>query len=267
MATEEVPEVSSITSKSDADAEVFQLEALSLNYLRSQNISVIPDDDHIPKLRPCKLCNKAIFGFRLEAFTALHCGHLFHRICLEIHIIRGATKYPTCPTCGIAIEIFREESALASGKCGVMPKEKASQQSNVTIDDDEGELEFMQEIGLMERDASSVSAEKTKQVIMEDQATSLIANNSISTQEQATSPISNMRNVTVDAQTRTSRQASPKITREQEKLQGLLHELSTPIKGETDEDGNESSENSMSQSLARLYQKASLAKKPPLEQP
>ncbi|RHZ69772.1 hypothetical protein Glove_278g41 [Diversispora epigaea] len=103
-------------------------------------------------------------------------------------------------------------------------------------------------------------------------------------QEQATSPISNEKGTTnlvqinssnqtdtndagtdegnySDAQTRTSRQASPKITREQDKLQGLLQELSTPTKGETDEDDVEGSEDSISQSLARLYQKASLAEK------
>ena len=50
MATEEPKDL--FTSESSADADVFQLEALSLNYLLSQNIS---DDSHIPKLHPCKL--------------------------------------------------------------------------------------------------------------------------------------------------------------------------------------------------------------------
>ena len=43
----------------------------------------------------------------------------------------------------------------------------------------------------------------------------------------------------------------------------LLHELSTPIKGETTEinDEDEGSEGSISQNLARLFQKAIKAKK------
>ncbi|CAG8754200.1 6259_t:CDS:1, partial [Acaulospora morrowiae] len=96
MATEEVPKESS-TSKSGADAEIFQLEALSLNYLRSQNISVIPDSDRIPKLHPCKLCNKSILNFRFEAFTILACGHIPHRLCIEKHIMQGGVRRPSCP--------------------------------------------------------------------------------------------------------------------------------------------------------------------------
>ncbi|CAG8742976.1 4710_t:CDS:2, partial [Acaulospora morrowiae] len=168
MATEEASrDPATSTSKRNTD-----LEALSLNYLRSQDISVVPDDNNIQKLQPCKLCNKAILGFNLEAFTVLDCGHLFHRICLEKHIIRGATKYPTCPTCNTDIEIFREETALASGECAVLPAEKgeASQQSNVTIvDDGDGDLEEMIRLGLIGKDELS---EKTKQVTKEDRGTS-----------------------------------------------------------------------------------------------
>ncbi|CAG8845465.1 22071_t:CDS:1, partial [Racocetra persica] len=54
-------------------------------------------------------------------------------------------------------------------------------------------------------------------------------------------------------------QSSPKISREQDTLQGLLKELSTPIKGESAEindDFVEGSENSISKNLVRLYQKA-----------
>ncbi|RHZ77633.1 hypothetical protein Glove_174g125 [Diversispora epigaea] len=57
--SEEAPK-DSPTPKNNANTEVFQLEALSLNYLRSQNISAIPDDDSIPKLQPC---NKPILNF------------------------------------------------------------------------------------------------------------------------------------------------------------------------------------------------------------
>jgi hypothetical protein len=57
------------------------------------------------------------------------------------------------------------------------------------------------------------------------------------------------------------RQTSPRITREQEKFQALLQELSTPTKGEKAEnvDEEEDADGSVSQSLARLYQKATRA--------
>ena len=109
MVTEKAPETSSTS-----DAEVFQLEALSLNYLRSQNISAIPDDDSVPKLQPCKLCSKAILNFRFEAFTTLSCGHILHRLCIEKHIMQGGVRRPSCPICNWDIEINREELALAS---------------------------------------------------------------------------------------------------------------------------------------------------------
>ena len=57
------------------------------------------------------------------------------------------------------------------------------------------------------------------------------------------------------------RRTSPRITREQEKFQALLQELSTPAKGEKAEnvDEEEDADGSVSQSLARLYQKATRA--------
>ncbi|CAG8602165.1 13283_t:CDS:1, partial [Acaulospora morrowiae] len=176
MSTEKAPETSS-TSKSDG--EVFQLEALSLNYLRSQNILAIPDDNQLPRLHPCKLCNKAILNFRFEAFTVLCCGHLLHRICLETHIIRGGVREPSCPTCNWGIEINREELSLALGVYRIESKDndkgQASQQSNVTItdEDDDGGLEIMRSMGLIEED--SATAEKTKPVNTEDRGTSPIA--------------------------------------------------------------------------------------------
>ncbi|CAG8571502.1 14979_t:CDS:2 [Acaulospora morrowiae] len=156
MATEKAPETS---SASKSDVEVFQLETLSLNYLQSQNISTIPDDNNIPKLHPCKLFNKAILNFRFKAFTVLCSG----------------------------IELFKEETALASGECGVLPKSPdkgvASQQLNVTItdEDDNGGFEIMRSMGLIEED--EVTAEQTKQVNTKDQTIVLTVNNSISMQD------------------------------------------------------------------------------------
>ncbi|CAI2165099.1 10179_t:CDS:2 [Funneliformis geosporum] len=59
------------------------------------------------------------------------------------------------------------------------------------------------------------------------------------------------------------RETSPRTNREQERFRGLLHELSTPIKEETTETNNEdeSSEGSILQNLARLFQKAIKAEK------
>src|ERR1044072_481382 len=91
-------EPSTSTSEIQAGAtEVFQLEALSLNYLRNQDISTVPFQRDLPKLNPCSLCNKDILTFRFQAFTTLLCGHIFHRICLEERIIRSESNYPLCP--------------------------------------------------------------------------------------------------------------------------------------------------------------------------
>src|ERR1043165_872518 len=55
-----------------------------------------------------------------------------------------------------------------------------------------------------------------------------------------------------------SRRTSPRITREQERFQALLQELSTPAKGEKaendDDDAEGDGDGSALQSLARLYQ-------------
>ncbi|RHZ62038.1 hypothetical protein Glove_344g16 [Diversispora epigaea] len=275
MATEKAPETSSKN-----DAEVFQLEALSLNYLRSQNISAIPDEDHIPKLRPCILCNKAILNFQFEAFTVLCCGHLLHRICLESYIMRGGARSPSCPICNWDIEINREELGLASGEYAVLPaistrsqildrlsflaltylrlklNGKASQQSNVTIDDDDGgDLEEMIKLRLIvdkssEQDTSLIDNEKgtsnMEQVNSTDQDN---INKTTDTQERGSSPI-------VDDD---DEQDLSKDTDERDIVQSLLGELSTPIKGETVEamiDEDENNKNSAPKNLSILYQKA-----------
>ncbi|CAG8580365.1 11608_t:CDS:1 [Diversispora eburnea] len=105
------------TSKNKSD-----LETLSLNYLRSQNISQISDDDRMPKFHLCKFCSKAMFRFQFEVFTILRCGHLLHRLCVEMHIIRGKTKFPSCPICKADIEILKEELLLASGEYDILPR-------------------------------------------------------------------------------------------------------------------------------------------------
>ncbi|UZO17441.1 uncharacterized protein OCT59_008797 [Rhizophagus irregularis] len=61
---------------------------------------------------------------------------------------------------------------------------------------------------------------------------------------------------------RNSSRRSSRVTREQERFQGLLQELSTPAKGEAenDDDAKEDGNGSVSQSLTRLYQKATRAR-------
>ncbi|CAG8537294.1 14848_t:CDS:2 [Cetraspora pellucida] len=203
---------------------------------------------------------------------ALDCGHLFHRICLEIHIIWGATKYPTCPTCKTDIEIFREELGLASGECFVAPisydKGQTSQQSNITIEGDEGELEIMQNMELIEDD--SVPA---KQVSKEDQTIIPIVDNSVSMQDRATSLINNETTTNIYIMKDSTKQLKPtnsedqsnditmkeNNTQERDIVQSLLEELSTPIKGKTVKamiDKDEDNKNSAPKNLSILYQKA-----------
>ncbi|CAG8700164.1 5653_t:CDS:2, partial [Funneliformis caledonium] len=67
-------------------------------------------------------------------------------------------------------------------------------------------------------------------------------------------------NNTDNAQIQLSRESSSKISRKQGKVQGLLQELSIPREPEEENDSEEGGE-SISQNLARLYKKASLAEK------
>ncbi|RHZ66978.1 hypothetical protein Glove_303g120 [Diversispora epigaea] len=83
------------------------------------------------------------------------------------------------------IEILREELVLTSSEYDVLSrsynKGKASQQSNVTIANNDDDVKFIQELGLIaEKDSSSVSVEITKQVNMEDRETSPTAKENIS---------------------------------------------------------------------------------------
>ncbi|CAB5217139.1 unnamed protein product [Rhizophagus irregularis] len=149
-------EPSTSTSEIRTDAtEVFQLEALSLNYLRNQDISTIPYEKDLPKLNPCSLCNKGILTFRLQAFTVLSCGHIFHRICLGEYIAQGETTNPLCPLCPFTIELFREEAVLASGKYHLQMKQ---------TDTGQGDEELMDSLGLVEDDSRAGQGSQSKQV-------------------------------------------------------------------------------------------------------
>jgi hypothetical protein len=179
-----------VPQKSIQRTDVFQLEALSLNFLRS--ISKIPDGVEIPKLNPCKLCDKDILTFRFQEFTVLSCGHILHRTCLEKYIIRAETRFLTCPTCPTTIEIIREELALASGEYDIVLKnqdlgKKASQRSDITIEDEENELEVLGTLGLVDETSLVNQGKQTDKALTQDQVISSISDNSIS--NRATSPI------------------------------------------------------------------------------
>ncbi|GET57630.1 uncharacterized protein OCT59_015181 [Rhizophagus irregularis] len=265
--------------------EPSQLEVLALNYLRNQEISTIPS--RIPKLNPCSICQRVILKFRFQSFVVLGCEHLFHRQCLENYIMQGETDpfTLTCPSCNITIELTREEAVLASGKYHLQKKQTDTGQ------DDE---EFMSLLGLVEDGSRAGQGSQSKQATMQDQATSPIMieddddnqSNSVDnrTSENQANSNDEIRATTQDnlenqsnansgddtnvqeseSQSRRNssrRRTSPRITREQEKFQALLQELSTPAKGERAEnvDEEEDANGSVSQSLARLYQKATRA--------
>ncbi|RIA80883.1 hypothetical protein C1645_791633, partial [Glomus cerebriforme] len=266
-------------------SEPSQLEVLALNYLRNQEISTIPS--RIPKLNPCSICQRVILKFRFQSFVVLGCEHLFHRQCLENYIMRAETDpfTLTCPSCNITIELTREEAVLASGKYHLQKKQTDTGQ------DDE---EFMSLLGLVEGGSRAGQGSQSKQATMQDQATSPIMieddddnqSNSVDnrTPENQANSNDEIRATTQDnlenqsnansgddtnvqeseSQSRRNssrRRTSPRITREQEKFRALLQELSTPAKGEKAEnvDEEEDADGSVSQSLARLYQKATRA--------
>ncbi|GBB86333.1 hypothetical protein RclHR1_12760001, partial [Rhizophagus clarus] len=275
-------EPSTSTSEIQTDtSEPSQLEVLALNYLRNQEISTIPT--RIPKLNPCSICQRVILKFRFQSFVVMDCEHLFHRLCIEKYIMQAETEPPlTCPSCNVIIELTREEAVLASGKYHLQKKQTDTGQ------DDE---ELMASLGFVEGGSRAGQGSQSKQVTMQDQATSPIMieddddnqSNSVDNRTpenqansndeiRATNTQDNLENRSnansgddtnvqeSESQSRRNssrRRTSPRITREQEKFQALLQELSTPAKGERAEnvDEEEDADGSVSQSLARLYQK------------
>jgi len=96
----------------------------------------------------------------------LDCEHLFHRQCLEKYIMQAETDPPlACPSCNVIIELTREEAVLASGKYHLQKKQTDTGQ------DDE---ELMASLGLVEGGSRAGQGSQSKQVTMQDQATSLI---------------------------------------------------------------------------------------------
>ncbi|CAG8797474.1 25599_t:CDS:1, partial [Dentiscutata erythropus] len=71
--------------------------ALAKNILNEVPKTLVTDVQ-IPKLSPCSLCDEGeIFSNPhaiLRAFTMTLCGHLFHQLCLEKHLLQSE---PRCP--------------------------------------------------------------------------------------------------------------------------------------------------------------------------
>ena len=146
-------------------SEPSQLKVLALNYLRNQEISNILS--RIPKLYPCSICQKAILTYQFQSFVMLDCKYIFHYQCLEKYILQVETNpfTLTCPLCEIIITLTREEAVLASEKYHLQKKQTDTGQ------DDE---ELIVSLGLVKGGSRAGQGSQSKQVTMQDQATSPI---------------------------------------------------------------------------------------------
>src|SRR6266511_2981571 len=80
--------------------------------------------------------------------------------------MQAETEPPlTCPSCNIIIELTREEALLASGKYHLQKKQ---------TDTGQGDEELMSLLGLVEGGSRAGQGSQSKQVTMQDQATSPI---------------------------------------------------------------------------------------------
>ncbi|CAI2197557.1 12128_t:CDS:1, partial [Funneliformis geosporum] len=124
------------------DIKIFQLKALSLNFLK--NTSEITDK-YILKLNPCHFCDNEIPVLSLQSFTILSYRHIYHRIYLEKHIIQSKTRFPLCliSSCISPIKLIREELTLAFGKYHMMSKNKDFRKKDPLSDDTIEDEDFL----------------------------------------------------------------------------------------------------------------------------
>ena len=100
----------------------------------------------------------------------MDCEHFFHRQCGEVlYIMREGTKYPTCHACNITIELTREELAFSSGQYII--QKKRSEKSDDTVEETEEEL--LTSLGIIE-DSHARQGSQSNQIATQDQATSPI---------------------------------------------------------------------------------------------
>ncbi|CAG8528645.1 6200_t:CDS:2 [Funneliformis mosseae] len=144
------------------DIEVFQLKALSLNFLK--NISEITDE-HILKLDPCHFCDKEILTLPLLSFTVLSYRHIYHRIYLKKYIIQSETRFSLCliSSCISSFELIREELALASGEYYMVSKNKNFRKKDPLSDNT-----------IEDEDSLAGQREKKTEITTHDQVTSPI---------------------------------------------------------------------------------------------
>ncbi|CAG8847179.1 31720_t:CDS:1, partial [Gigaspora margarita] len=89
------------------------LQTLALNILNNGSPDIIAKGVEVPELDPCSRCKEELFLYKLKKpFTALICGHIFHRSCLEDYV----KDLPQCPKCAIEIEPI--DYARYSGSSG-----------------------------------------------------------------------------------------------------------------------------------------------------
>ncbi|CAH1770059.1 9034_t:CDS:1, partial [Entrophospora sp. SA101] len=71
------------------------LKTLALNILQNCTPEAIASGIEIPELDSCSICYEEIFlSLIKKPFTALPCGHIFHRTCLENSITNGIEICP-----------------------------------------------------------------------------------------------------------------------------------------------------------------------------
>ncbi|CAG8611850.1 8994_t:CDS:2, partial [Funneliformis mosseae] len=223
-------ESSTSTSEIQTDtSEPSQLEVFVLNYLQNQEISTIPT--RILKLNPCSICQRK-------------------------YIMQAETEPPlTCSSCNIIIELTKEEAVLISGKYHLQKKQ---------TDTGQGNEELITSLGLVEGGSHARQGSQSKQVTMQDQATSPIVIEDDTSENNDNERTPDASNRSANPLRRLPRHSSRQSVtsgnnnHEHNILQGLLQELSTPVRGESIENNEvaeDDSEASMSKTLTRLFQK------------
>ncbi|KAF0555750.1 hypothetical protein F8M41_016747 [Gigaspora margarita] len=84
-------------------------------------------------LSNCSECGKEIISHPLKAFTALSCGHVFHRICIEKKLLLTVPNTCLSPGCGDNVEILDQADALGTiSDLPLYDPKRASQSSGIS---------------------------------------------------------------------------------------------------------------------------------------
>ncbi|CAI2179583.1 10213_t:CDS:2 [Funneliformis geosporum] len=166
------------------------------------------------------------------------------------YIIQGVKKYPSCFSCPVKVYLIREEAVLASDGSRAR---QGSQSKQVTMQDQATSPIMIGD----EDDDDNWSNSVDNHGNSNDEILTTNTQNNLENQSNENSGMTPRR----ISSRQSLRRTSPRITCEQERFQVLLQELSTPAKGEKAEndDAKENGDGASSQSLVRLYQKATRA--------